>query len=130
MNLNEAYFLGVAILLILCVLASKASARLGIPTLVVFLAIGMLAGSEGLGQIEFNDTRNTQSMGIIALAYILFSGGLDTKWAAIRPIMKEGVILSTFRSSFYVSSFRYIWLLHPRFFTLRKLPFGCHCLLY
>lgn len=96
MNLNEAYFLGVAILLILCVLASKASARLGIPTLVVFLAIGMLAGSEGLGKIEFNDTRSTQSMGIIALAYILFSGGLDTKWTSIRPIMKEGVVLATF----------------------------------
>ncbi len=96
MNLNEAYFLGVAILLILCVFASKASARLGIPTLVVFLAIGMLAGSEGLGKIEFNDTRNTQSMGIIALAYILFSGGLDTKWTSIRPILKEGIILATF----------------------------------
>lgn len=96
MNLNEAYFLGVAVLLLLCVFASKASGRLGIPTLVVFLAIGMLAGSEGLGRIEFNDTRNTQSMGIIALAYILFSGGLDTKWTSIRPILKEGVLLATF----------------------------------
>lgn len=96
MNLNETYFLGVAILLILCVFASKASGRLGIPTLVVFLAIGMLAGIEGVGRIEFNDTRNTQSMGIIALAYILFSGGLDTKWSSIKPIIKEGTILATF----------------------------------
>lgn len=95
MNLNEAYFLGVAVLLILCVLASKATGRLGIPTLVVFLAIGMLAGSEGLGRIEFNDTQSTQTLGILALAYILFSGGLDTKWKVVKPVFKEGLALST-----------------------------------
>lgn len=96
MSLNEAYFLGVAILLILCVLASKATGRLGIPTLVVFLVIGMLAGNEGLGKIEFNDTRSTQTLGILALAYILFSGGLDTKWRDIKPVFKEGMALSSF----------------------------------
>lgn len=91
----ELYLFGAAVLLILCVFASKATGRLGIPTLVVFLAVGILAGSEGIGQIYFNDAYKTQSLGILALAYILFSGGLDTKWLSIKPIIKEGFALST-----------------------------------
>lgn len=91
----EVQLLGAAILLILCVIASKATSRLGIPTLVVFLGVGILAGSEGLGGIEFDDALTTQSLGIIALTYILFSGGLDTKWSSIKPVMKPGISLST-----------------------------------
>lgn len=91
----ELKLFGAAVLLILCVFASKASGRLGIPTLVVFLAVGILAGSEGIGRIYFNDAYKTQSLGILALAYILFSGGLDTKWPSIKPIVKEGLALST-----------------------------------
>lgn len=84
-----------AVLLILCVFASKATGKLGVPTLVIFLAVGILAGSEGIGGIEFNDANAAQSLGIVALAYILFSGGLDTKWPAIRPILNLGIALST-----------------------------------
>lgn len=61
----------------------------------VFLGIGILAGVEGIGQIAFDDALGTQSLGIVALAYILFSGGLDTKWSAIRPVLKTGIALST-----------------------------------
>lgn len=96
MSVIEGYFFGAAVLLILCVFASKATGRMGIPTLVVFLAVGILAGSEGIGKIQFNDAYKAQSLGILALAYILFSGGLDTKWNAIRPILKSGISLSTF----------------------------------
>lgn len=95
MSSIEVQLLGAATLLILCVVASKATSRLGIPTLVVFLGVGILAGSEGIGRIEFNDALTTQSLGIIALTYILFSGGLDTKWSAIKPVMKTGLALST-----------------------------------
>ena len=91
----ETKLLAAAILLLVCVIASKAFGKLGFPTLVVFLAVGLLAGSEGIGQIHFDDAQATQSFGIIALAYILFSGGLDTKWSSVRPILKEGVALST-----------------------------------
>lgn len=91
----ETRLLAAAILLIICVFASKAFGKLGFPTLVVFLAVGFLAGSEGVGQIQFDDALGTQSLGIIALAYILFSGGLDTKWTSVKPILKEGMILST-----------------------------------
>ena len=95
MSSIEVQLLAAATLLILCVVASKATSRLGIPTLVVFLGVGILAGSEGIGRIEFNDALTTQSLGIIALTYILFSGGLDTKWSAIKPVMKTGLALST-----------------------------------
>lgn len=92
---TEAQMLGAAGLLLLCVLASKLSGKIGVPTLVFFLGIGILAGVEGIGKVEFDDALGTQSLGIVALAYILFSGGLDTKWNAIKPVLKTGIALST-----------------------------------
>ena len=76
----------VAILLIVAVLAGKVSGRFGIPALLLFLAIGMLAGSDGPGGIAFDDAELASSIGSVALAYILFSGGLDTRWSTIRPV--------------------------------------------
>jgi cell volume regulation protein A len=95
MSSIEVYLLSSAVLLILCVFASKATGRLGIPTLVVFLGVGILAGSEGIGGIQFDDAYAAQSLGIVALTYILFSGGLDTKWNSVRPVLKAGISLST-----------------------------------
>jgi potassium/hydrogen antiporter len=64
-------------LLLLGVLGSKASNRLGVPAVVVFIAIGMLAGSEGPGGIDFDDPLLTQLVGVVALSFILFAGGLE-----------------------------------------------------
>lgn len=63
----EYILLGAAVLLLLSVISSKASARLGLPTLLLFLVIGMLAGSEGPGGIYFDDPWLAQSLGVIAL---------------------------------------------------------------
>lgn len=82
-------------LLALSVLASKASGVLGVPSLVLFLVIGMLAGSEGVGGIYFDDARSAQFVGVVALAFILFSGGLDTPWARVRPVVRRGLLLAT-----------------------------------
>ena len=84
-----------SILLLLSVLASKASAKLGIPALLLFIVIGMLAGSDGPGGIYFDDARLAQSLGVVALALILFSGGLDTQWSSVRPVLWKGLALST-----------------------------------
>jgi cell volume regulation protein A len=84
-----------ALLLLLGVLASRASHRLGIPALLVFLAIGMLAGSDGPGGIYFDDHWLAQFLGSVALAYILFAGGLDTSWGTVRPVWKQSALLST-----------------------------------
>ena len=81
-------------LLITSVLASKVS-RLGVPALLLFLAIGILAGSEGPGGIAFDNPLTAQSIGIVALALILFGGGLDTQWQDVRPVLGAGVALAT-----------------------------------
>ena len=91
----ESILLGISILLLLSVLASKASVKLGIPALVLFLLIGMFAGSEGPGGIEFDSPRLAQSVGVVALIFILFAGGFDTDWASVRPVLWQGVALST-----------------------------------
>lgn len=91
----DLLLVGFGALILFSVVASKASGRLGLPALVLFLLVGMLAGSEGLGGIAFDDPLIAQSLGIIALAYILFSGGLDTEWRAVRPLLWTGTALST-----------------------------------
>jgi potassium/hydrogen antiporter len=76
-------------------LLSKTSSRLGVPSLLLFLLLGMLAGSEGLLGIEFEDFALAQRYGIIALAFILFSGGAGTAWRDIRRCSAPGVALAT-----------------------------------
>lgn len=91
----EKILLIISFLLFVSILAGKTSYRLGIPTLLFFLLVGMLAGSEGLGKIPFDDPNVAQFIGILALNYILFSGGFDTSWKGIRPVFKKGLMLST-----------------------------------
>src|SRR5574340_366630 len=83
------------LLLLAAVAASKASERLGVPALLVFLAIGMLAGSDGPGGIEFDHPHLAQFLGSVALAFILFAGGLDTRWPEVKSVLSESVLLST-----------------------------------
>ena len=76
-------------LLMLCVYANRISMRYGIPSLLLFLSLGMLAGSDGAG-IQFYNARIANYIGTFALAFILFSGGLDTKWNEVRPALARG----------------------------------------
>lgn len=94
MSIDHALFV-ISTLLVLSVVASKSSGRLGVPALLIFLAIGMLAGSEGPGKIRFQSPFLAQSLGVVALIYIIFAGGLDTEWRSIRFVIAEGVLLST-----------------------------------
>lgn len=82
-------------LILLSIAIAKFSDNLGVPTLLLFLGIGMLAGSDGPGGLYFDDARLSQAIGIIALIFILFAGGLDTKWSEVRPVVKEASILAT-----------------------------------
>lgn len=84
-----------SVLLFISILASKTSFKFGIPTLILFLIVGMLAGSDGPGGIFFDDPHIAQFLGVVALTFILFSGGLDTKWESIRPVLKDGIALAT-----------------------------------
>lgn len=96
MNLTiENILLVGSILLLVSIIAGKTSYRFGVPTLLLFLTIGMLAGSDGIGGIHFDDPKIAQFIGIVSLNFILFSGGLDTSWSAVRPVLREGIVLST-----------------------------------
>lgn len=84
-----------AVLLLISIIAGKTTSRFGVPTLIFFLVVGILAGSEGLGGIHFDNAAIAQFIGIVALNFILFSGGMDTHWQSIRPILGRGITLST-----------------------------------
>ncbi|WP_029035550.1 potassium/proton antiporter [Salinimicrobium terrae] len=84
-----------SLLLLISILAGKTSYKFGVPTLILFLSVGILAGSEGIGKIEFDDPQLAQFVGIVSLNFILFSGGLDTSWRSIKPIVWHGISLST-----------------------------------
>ena len=90
----ENILLIASVLVFISVLAGKTSFRIGVPTLILFLAVGMLAGSEGIGKIPFDDPGLAQFIGIVALNFILFSGGFETDWNSVKPIMWQGIALS------------------------------------
>jgi cell volume regulation protein A len=90
----EEVILIASIILFLSIIAGKAGFRFGLPTLLVFLVVGMLFGSDGLG-VQFNDLYVAQFIGTVALSVILFSGGMDTKMDDIRPVMSHGIVLAT-----------------------------------
>lgn len=92
-TMENILFLG-SVLIFFSILMTKASHKFGIPTLLVFLFLGMIFGSDGLG-LHFYNVEQAQFIGIIALSIILFTGGMDTKIKQIRPIMAQGLLLST-----------------------------------
>jgi cell volume regulation protein A len=95
MFLVDTILLVMGVLLLLGIVSSKLSTRLGMPVLVLFLLVGMLAGSEGIGRIDFENYRLAHAIGTVALAIILFDGGLGTSVAAIRISWKPSILLAT-----------------------------------
>ncbi|MCE1247840.1 MAG: potassium/proton antiporter [Firmicutes bacterium] len=87
-------FIG-SILIITSILLSKASGKLGAPLLLIYLGIGMLAGSDGIGGIAFDNASVAQAVGVVALTLILFSGGLDSKLSNVKKVLLPGISLST-----------------------------------
>jgi len=87
--------LAVGLLMAVSVLFSRVSARFGVPLFLVFLGIGMLAGSEGVGGIYFDDHRLAFRLGTIGLALILFDGGLNTQLATVRLAIAPAGVLAT-----------------------------------
>ena len=83
-----------AVLVFIGILISKSGFRFGVPTLLLFLLTGMLFGTDGLG-LEFSSAAGAQFIGMIALSIILFTGGMDTKFSEIKPVLAPGLILST-----------------------------------
>ena len=106
-----------ALLLFVSIFAGKTGYRLGVPTLVLFLVVGMFFGQDGL-RWAFSSPRAAQFVGVIALNIILFSGGMDTRYEEIRPVMPQGVILATFGVLFTaLTTGAFIYLITKHLFT-------------
>lgn len=96
MDLNTGNILLIgSTLLFVSILISKAGFRFGVPALVLFLGVGMLFGSDGLG-VQFRNPDTAQFIGVVALSIILFSGGLETSFREIKPVLGQGIVLATF----------------------------------
>ena len=91
----EYILLVLSVLILISITLTKISENLGLPALILFLVVGMLAGSDGPGKIHFDNVYIAQYVGIVALIFILFSGGLETKWREVKPVMWTAFTLST-----------------------------------
>ena len=118
-----------SVLLIISIVVGKTGYRFGVPALLLFLLVGMFFGSDGLG-LQFNNTHQAQAIGMVALSVILFSGGMDTKIADIKPIMSAGVVLSTagvLLTALFTGLF--IWIISVMSFTNISFPLTTSLLL-
>ena len=104
-------------LFFISMLLGKAGHRLGVPILLLFLLVGMVFGSDGFG-LMFENVQTAQIIGTICLTIILFSGGLDTKFSEIRPVITPGVVLATLGvlATALVTGF-FIWWLSGHMFA-------------
>ena len=103
----------VGILLLISVYANTLSSKIGIPALLLFLLIGMLSGSEGIGGFHFDNYELAKTIGNFALIFIVFSGGLGTKWQRVRPVLGQGLVLATvgvFLSMLFLGTFAWFLL--------------------
>ena len=91
----DLYLFIASLLVVTAILSTRATQRLGLPALVLFVVIGMLAGSSGPGRIRFGDYALSLEVGLVALAIILFSGGLDTRMRLFRASLAPALSLST-----------------------------------
>ena len=92
--LSENLLLFVSVLVFAAVLVAKAGNKLGAPSLLLFLILGMLAGPDVLG-LRFDDLELAESIGHFAMSVILFTAGLETSLAETKPVMRQGLVLST-----------------------------------
>ena len=79
----------VACIIMLCVLAEKFSDKLGMPALIMFMFIGMLFGSDGIFKIPFEDFKLAENVCSVALIFIMFYGGFNTKWQAAKTVAAD-----------------------------------------
>jgi potassium/hydrogen antiporter len=86
---------GFGLLLTLAVSVSRASAKLGVPVALAFLLVGVLAGSEGIGRLPFENYHLTFQLGTAALTFILFDGGLNTPLSGLRRVVLPAAVLAT-----------------------------------
>ena len=91
----ELYLIMAAFICILCIFAGSLSTRIGVPSLLLFIILGMMFGTDGILQIPFSNYGLAESICSVALIFIMFYGGFCTNWEAARPVAKKAVLLSS-----------------------------------
>ena len=124
--LSEHLLLLCSVLIFAAVLVTKVGSRYGVPSLLLFLLLGMVAGEDVVG-VRFDDFKLAESIGHFAMTIILFTAGLETSIRETRPVLRQGMLLSTFGVLFTVLfTGLFIWLV---FGTIMSAPlFGCFLL--
>ena len=89
------YMIAGAAILLLCIGFSKLLYRFGVPSLLIFIVLGMLAGSDGIGGIYFDDYALAQTLSSVALTFIMFFGWFSTNWKAAKPVAAPAILLSS-----------------------------------
>lgn len=84
-----------AVILIICILLSKITHKLGVPSLLLFILLGMLMGSDGVFKVYFNNYHLTEQVCTITLIFIIFYGGFGTNWKMAKSVLKPALLLST-----------------------------------
>lgn len=119
---SDNLLLLLSIVIITALFVSQAGYKFGVPSLLLFLAVGMAFGQDGVG-IRFDNFDIAQSAGNIALTVILLTGGMETEYRSIKPVLRQGVVLSTLGVTLTVAfTGGFIWLLSVR--MPQALPFG------
>ncbi|HKM29002.1 MAG TPA: potassium/proton antiporter [Anaerovoracaceae bacterium] len=91
----SVYMLAISGILLMCLLLNKITSKLGVPTLLAFILLGMLFGTDGLFKISFENYDVAEQVCTIALIFIMFYGGFGTNWETARPIAVKATLLST-----------------------------------
>lgn len=119
----------IALILVLCIIADKFSGKFGMPALILFIGIGMLFGSDGIVKIPFDNFAVTEQICTIALGFIMFYGGFNTKWKAAKPGCSQIIVIVNGRR--ILTGFS-LWLLlcGIKVSFRRGLPFGSGHFLY
>lgn len=114
MLLSENLLLLASLLVFVTILVSKVGSKLGAPSLLVFLLLGMLVGTDGIG-LRFDNYEVAESIGHFAMTIIMFTAGLETSFAETRPVIKQGIVLSTLGVLFtVVLTGLFIWITFGR----------------
>ena len=85
----------VAIIILVCIAGSRLSGRLGVPTLFIFIMLGMLFGSDGIFKIPFGNFALAEQVCSVALIFIMFYGGFGTRWSEAKPVAGRSILLSS-----------------------------------
>ena len=91
--MNSAILLS-SIIIILCIIVSKISVKVGVPSLLLFLVLGMVFGTDGILKIEFDDYKIAEELATITLIFIMFYGGFGTNWKVAKPVANQAFLLS------------------------------------